>query len=667
MTKLALYSPNGNIDLTEYIDPQPGDGMEPGDPTFTEKVFARSLLKKGATFTLEHLREKEQVFPLYLYADGARIVNLIGDPSFEYDVPGAEPAWWEAESFGTVTVKTRVVQAGQALSGKNSFHLVAEKVAAAAGAGLLSKAATAKLMPVTAGTTYYLSAGFTINTLPAGVSVYFKCAWFKSDGVTSAGAESSINGSASPVSGAVVAPAEAAYARVKVFAYNGNAGEVALIDIALDQIMMSNKQPYIDGDKSRYQWAATPGNSISENYVGKEGLSNLIQRTNMILNTPGCQVEWTDAGATVPTYFDLISGQLDDEFDFRLGEQNWLKSKLRLFSQPLGYWTQNGARQLFGMGAIAGSAAAVRASAPVAVFQASGLLDGDAPALIQGHIFKENNEGGYPYVAMAVLPNASYQPLLPVASMTHGALSSEHASTLPDTTGVNGVYFHSKNLGVGSDSLNWRPNAGALPAYIGTQRLCVLARVPSLSATAPQFALYDPVGETYGPTQTAVATSTWTLYDLGTLVRASSTLYYGAPYEVNLVMFQAPVASTVLDVTAMIQLPDDKTVFLSGAQASSGEVSRATNHFAFDGVNSRVALGLNPGIPASGVAPIPWEPERYPVQLVDLTGFVRGVIPEAPVTNEPPVIAFMYANRYFSQNGSMVVNVNVLERTRYIF
>lgn len=468
MTKLALSSVNGSIDLTQYLNVDKGDGMEPGDPSFTEKVFARSLLKKGATLTLEHLREKEQVFPLRLHAS--------------------------------------------------------------------SKAA----------------------------------------------------------------------------------------------------------------------------------LANLVQEINTILNTAGTQIEWQDAGATAPTYLDLISGQLDDEFDFRLGEHNWLTVKLRLFSQPLGYWSKHGARQTFGIGAIAGSAAAVRASAPVAVFQASGLLDGDAPALVQGHLLKESNEGSYPYVAMSILPSASYSPLLPVASMTNGALLTKTASTAGDSTGVNGLYWRSKNLNVGSDSLNWRPLAGALPAYVGKQRIGVLARTPA-GAGAAQFALFDPVGETYGPTQTAVATSTWTLYDLGTISRASSMLLYGAPYEVNVAMFSSGVASTILDITAIVQFPDEQTVWLSGAQASSGETSRSTNHFTFDGVNSRVALGLNPGVPASGIAPIPVEPERYPVQLVDLTGFVRGQIPEAPVTNEPPVFAFLYAKRFGTQNGSMVVNVNVLERTRYIF
>ena len=63
---LILESENGNINLTRYLDVEDGDGMDPADPEFTEKIFAHSLLKQGGTLALENLKLKEMAFPLKL-------------------------------------------------------------------------------------------------------------------------------------------------------------------------------------------------------------------------------------------------------------------------------------------------------------------------------------------------------------------------------------------------------------------------------------------------------------------------------------------------------------------------------------------------------------------------------------------------------------------------
>ena len=54
------------LDLSQYVDVQQGDGMDPANSEFTTKIWGRSLLKQGATLALEQLQEKQLMFPLVL-------------------------------------------------------------------------------------------------------------------------------------------------------------------------------------------------------------------------------------------------------------------------------------------------------------------------------------------------------------------------------------------------------------------------------------------------------------------------------------------------------------------------------------------------------------------------------------------------------------------------
>ena len=63
-----LVAPTGSFAITNYLDVQAGQGMDPADPQFTNKVFAHSLLKAGGTLALEDFKLRELTFPLLLRA-----------------------------------------------------------------------------------------------------------------------------------------------------------------------------------------------------------------------------------------------------------------------------------------------------------------------------------------------------------------------------------------------------------------------------------------------------------------------------------------------------------------------------------------------------------------------------------------------------------------------
>src|SRR5438128_1415786 len=97
--KLTLRSNSGEITLTPYLDVEAGKGMEPGDPRFTEKMFARSLLKQGATYALENLHEKELIYPVKLKAaTKTALLELVEEINTILNTAGAQVEWQEEGS-----------------------------------------------------------------------------------------------------------------------------------------------------------------------------------------------------------------------------------------------------------------------------------------------------------------------------------------------------------------------------------------------------------------------------------------------------------------------------------------------------------------------------------------------------------------------------------------
>jgi hypothetical protein len=90
------------IDLTNYVVVDPGQGLDPADPAFTQRVWSRSLLKAGATLALEQLVEREMMFPLKLGPIGgvagspqnlSATLKLIQQINQIIETPGATMTW----------------------------------------------------------------------------------------------------------------------------------------------------------------------------------------------------------------------------------------------------------------------------------------------------------------------------------------------------------------------------------------------------------------------------------------------------------------------------------------------------------------------------------------------------------------------------------------------
>lgn len=378
----------------------------------------------------------------------------------------------------------------------------------------------------------------------------------------------------------------------------------------------------------------------------KDQLTASIQKINRIITTSGCQVKWQDEGASKPTYFDLISGQLDDEYDFRLGQNNWLKCRLRLFVQPLGYSSRNGARALM----VAGSATTVVSGTGVVVtFHASGPLAGDAPALMQAQIFQRSSTGRYG--AVSVLPSPEYIPYLAAASYVNF-----HEQFKSDPKAPGATYMHRIATVGGFGTFEFGANNSG--PYVGETRLLAVARTPSGATPFPIRRLYGGTGFS-GYMATPVATAVWGLLDLGVITTASSLVAagngYGFELELNSVSASAG-ASAVIDIAGVVQLPEISTCWLN----TPLEKFATTSFVTFDGVSNEVRENGYIGVPASGI------PASGPgVQSVGL--YARGAIPQITPSATGPMFAVLAAEQGGNMNTQITAAFNVLERTRYVF
>lgn len=381
--------------------------------------------------------------------------------------------------------------------------------------------------------------------------------------------------------------------------------------------------------------------------ANKESLTALVQEINVIIRTEGCVLKWLDEGATIPTYFSLISGQIDDEFDYRLGQNNWLKCRLRLFTQPLGYYSNKGPRALM----VSGLATTVAVgTGAVITFQASGALAGDAPALMQAQIFNRDAVGRY--AAISVLPSHEYTPFLSAASYMKATPFKA------DTLAPGGTYAHRIATTGGFGFFQWVASS-AFP-YVGEQRLLAIARTPSLATPFPIRRIEAGGNLKAGFLATPPATSTWQFVDLGVVSSPSSLFAAGNTYETFLYFESSSAsagASAVIDIAGLIQLPEVSTCWLNRPLQNLA----TTSYLTFDGMADDVREGGYIGVPASGISPSAAE------EVISVGGFTRGAIPQITPSGTAPVFAVLAAEQAGNMNKQITAAINVLERTRYVF
>lgn len=92
--RLEILNPSGTVALTPYLNVQRGEGMDPADPQFTNKIFAHSLLKQGGTLALEDLKLRELKFPLRLKGASKDALTLfVREINKAINASGSEVEW----------------------------------------------------------------------------------------------------------------------------------------------------------------------------------------------------------------------------------------------------------------------------------------------------------------------------------------------------------------------------------------------------------------------------------------------------------------------------------------------------------------------------------------------------------------------------------------------
>ncbi len=439
--------------------------------------------------------------------------------------------------------------------------------------------------------------------------------------------------------------------------------------------------------------------------------SALLIQIEQALSTPGCICSWQDDGMSQPTYFDTLTGQFDVEYNYRETGQHFLSGKLRVFTQPLGrtagprpYAAASGVGPLLMISPYAsGGTLAISPSTQAGFagwggkqqpsggvfFQGSPSLAGDAPALLQVSYTgplpnTATNAGTVPYVAVAVLPDQNYAPLI-------------RASQVDVPFGGYGPSPYSNAKAVASTYWTVNGNGGAEPYGFNVPATVIASGVPPLSwvgnhrlfgimrASAHPGAIRVEAGQLVSTvTSATVNTGDWGLYDLGTFaIRASEPPLQGLFFTIT-----PATGPAAVDITAFVMLPDANTHYLNpkainaaqygwplGNAFNNAATAAYTNTILLDDTlpDQFIYLGASQaGAPSAlGMA----------ASSSRITQYTRGLLSRPNPHAGLPILAVLGVGQnstpstgvYFGgaswtnpQNFQTTAQVNVLERTRYV-
>lgn len=300
------------------------------------------------------------------------------------------------------------------------------------------------------------------------------------------------------------------------------------------------------------------------NAASKDALHQLVRDVEREGQVPGGRVEWRDAGATASTFFDVEAVRFEPDYNFRRSEHNYADGTLRIWVQP---WGHTATERIVATAAASG----------VLVRLSPAPLEGDVPALLSAAVVCGSQvPSGGRLVALSVLPNASYAPEIPAASLI-SAMGG--GATLIGASGAAG----SQLLGLPIDPRGRaepvaRFGLPAASAYGGDNRVFALVR--SQIDEPIGLSLRDHEGNVLGPTALATAQQGLQLVDLGVkpvpsqLVLPTAmemTLWAGAVVASGAGNARA-LASPGLHLNEVIVLPEHQTALISdpggGAQAT---------------------------------------------------------------------------------------------------
>lgn len=229
-------------------------------------------------------------------------------------------------------------------------------------------------------------------------------------------------------------------------------------------------------------------------------------------------------------------------------------------------------------------------------------------------------------MAFSVLPNASYSPWTPVASMS----ALNNASEMGWRAGASSGFSYL----TGREAFFTQKESST---YVGDNRVLAIARrynnATSALLTVQAEELFP--GQTSSTTSATVAAASsaqpWTLIDCGILSRASSA-------EVNNQWSLTVQSTATISLYGLIMLPDNSTTWLMFEEFAKS--------FEFDGLGGHI-VGLSDG-----------------GNYGDVTGHARGAVPKVPPGIQPPTFAFM-SFPYSATPAKSTVKVLIQEHYRF--
>lgn len=284
-------------------------------------------------------------------------------------------------------------------------------------------------------------------------------------------------------------------------------------------------------------------------------------------------------------------------------------------------------------------------------------LAGDAPAIVQISYAAPSQSGNTtPYTVVSFLPDANYLPLA-TASTIFGGFSSFRAASDAVASG----YW--TTTGARAQGTLVAPVVTSTPpvTWSGAHRLFAIARASTNTAGASAQIAAIPDGSLVAASTVAAVPigQGWAPYDLGTFsLRPSQT----PPPTALQFMTYAPNAA--LDVSAFVTLPDNTSWFLNGGQFPYGGNWPAFNVLLLDDtLNDQFAY-------TRGNMTFAPSPTGMTASSTRITQYTRGLVQRPDPKNGMPIIAILGVaggGSPAAQNLPTFAQVNVLERTRYIF
>ena len=433
-------------------------------------------------------------------------------------------------------------------------------------------------------------------------------------------------------------------------------------------------------------------------FATTSAMMSYIAEVNQAINTPGAVAYWETDGASQPTYYDMLSGELQIAYSYRKEQAgaHYTQAKLLTFSDPLGRPAAprplaaasavgpvlmispyaSGGQYILGASTQAGVAGFGGQQQPSGGVFYSGnpSLAGDAPALLQiGYAGPSEAYAGTtavptPWTAVSVLPDQNYQPLIPLSYVT--SYAAVGPSVYHSANAIGSTYWSTGTQG--PSALSGAIKAPVLASqpplsWAGPHRLFAIARASSVNmvGSAEISGLYDGTlvnASTVGSIPLGLG---WQPVDVGTFaLRASQT---PPPQGVQ---WGVTASGCNVDLAGFVCLPDNATWFMAGGQApfltSIGWAGYnclllddvAGDQFAYQGYNEA-------GAPAAAT---------IAQNAIRMTQFSRGLVPRPDPKNGLPIIAIMGIGGQNASPGLMTNSINqrlsaqvtVLERTRYV-